>query len=70
MTKKIFMVACEASGDLHGAHLIAEIQKLAPGTIFCGVGGAKMQKAGMQIFNDMTKISAPFLRKILQLCAP
>ena len=66
MTKKIFMVACEASGDLHGAHLIAEIQKLAPGTIFCGVGGAKMQKAGMQIFNDMTKISALGLGDVLR----
>lgn len=58
MTKKIFLVACEASGDLHGAHLIAEIRKLAPGMEFCGVGGAQMQKAGMRIFHDMTKISA------------
>ena len=58
MIHKIFLVACEASGDLHGAHLISEIQKLAPGTVFCGIGGAKMQAAGMTIFNDLTKISA------------
>jgi lipid-A-disaccharide synthase len=66
MTKKIFLVACEASGDLHGAHLISEIQKLAPGTSFCGVGGAKMQAAGMRIFNDMTKISALGLGDVLR----
>jgi lipid-A-disaccharide synthase len=58
MSKKIFLVACEASGDLHGAHLISEIRKIAPDTIFYGVGGAKMQAAGMQIFHDMTRISA------------
>ena len=58
MTKKIFVVACEASGDLHGAHLISEIKKLAPDSVFCGVGGAQMQKTGMQIFHDMTTISA------------
>ena len=58
MTRKIFLVACEASGDLHGAHLISEIKKLAPNTIFCGVGGHQMQAASMRIFNDLTKISA------------
>ena len=64
--KKLFLVACEASGDLHGAHLISEIRKLAPGTEFCGVGGAKMQAAGMQIFSDMTKISALGLGDVLR----
>ncbi|MFA5167329.1 MAG: lipid-A-disaccharide synthase [Candidatus Omnitrophota bacterium] len=66
MSKKIFLVACEASGDLHGAHLIAEIRKLAPDTEFSGVGGARMQAAGMQIFNDMTKISALGLGDVLR----
>jgi lipid-A-disaccharide synthase len=66
MSKKIFMVACEVSGDLHGAHLISEIQKLAPNTVFCGVGGAKMQAASMQVFNDMTKISALGLGDVLR----
>jgi lipid-A-disaccharide synthase len=66
MTRKIFLVACEASGDLHGAHLISEIKKIAPDTLFCGVGGAKMQATGMQIFHDMTKISALGLGDVLR----
>ncbi len=66
MPKKIFLVACEASGDLHGAHLISEIRKIAPGAEFCGVGGAQMQKAGMRIFHDMTKISALGLGDVLR----
>jgi lipid-A-disaccharide synthase len=66
MNKKIFLVACEASGDLHGAHLIAEMRKLAPAAEFCGVGGTRMEKAGMQIFHDMTKISALGLGDVLR----
>ncbi len=66
MSKKIFLVACEASGDLHGAHLIAEIRKLAPETGFSGVGGAKMQASGMRVLNDMTKISALGLGDVLR----
>ncbi|MFA5159470.1 MAG: lipid-A-disaccharide synthase [Candidatus Omnitrophota bacterium] len=66
MSKKIFMVACEASGDLHGANLIAEIRKLAPDTEFSGVGGDKMQATGMQVFHDMTKISALGLGDVLR----
>ena len=66
MPRKIFLVACEASGDLHGAHLISEIRKQAPDTIFCGVGGAKMQAMGMRIFNDMTRISALGLGDVLR----
>lgn len=64
--KKIFLVACEASGDLHGAHLISEIRKLAPDIVFCGVGGAKMEAAGMRVFHDMTKISALGLGDVLR----
>ncbi len=66
MSKKVFLVACEASGDLHGAHLISEIRKLVPDTIFCGVGGTKMQAAGMRAFHDMTKISALGLGDVLR----
>ena len=66
MSKKIFLVACEASGDLHGAHLIDEIRKLSPDAVFCGVGGAKMQTTGMQTFHDMTKISALGLGDVLR----
>ena len=66
MSRKIFLVACEASGDLHGAHLIDEIRKLAPDTTFCGVGGAKMEATGMRIFADMTRISALGLGDVLR----
>ncbi|HOE68563.1 MAG TPA: lipid-A-disaccharide synthase [Candidatus Omnitrophota bacterium] len=58
MPKKIFIIACEASADRHGAHLVAELRKFLPDTEFCGHGGSKMAAAGVRVFHDMTKISA------------
>lgn len=66
MTHKIFIVACEASADLHGAHLATEIKKLDPDITFCGVGGMKMREAGVKIFHDMTQISALGLGDVLR----
>lgn len=64
--QKIFIVACEASADLHGAHLVSEIKKTAPGITFCGLGGVQMQKTGVRILNDMTRISALGLGDVLR----
>jgi lipid-A-disaccharide synthase len=40
-------LAGEASGDLHGFHLMGALRKLAPHLSFRGVGGPKMEKAGL-----------------------
>jgi lipid-A-disaccharide synthase len=44
----IMIVAGESSGDLHGAGLMAEIQRLSPGVRFTGMGGRRMLDAGLQ----------------------
>lgn len=66
MSRKLFIVACEASADLHGAHLVTEIKKIMPDVAFCGVGGSQMKAAGVQIFDDMTVISALGLGDVLR----
>ncbi|MGI6240694.1 MAG: lipid-A-disaccharide synthase [Candidatus Omnitrophota bacterium] len=66
MAKKIFLIACEASADFHGAHLIHRLQKLLPESDFCGLGGAQMQTAGVRIFHDLTRISALGLGDVLR----
>ncbi|MBE0575105.1 MAG: lipid-A-disaccharide synthase [Desulfuromonadales bacterium] len=43
------IVTGEASGDLHGAKLIAASKALSPGTTFFGVGGKRMAAAGCDI---------------------
>ncbi len=46
---KYFLIAGEASGDLHAAHLIAAIKKRDAAAEFRGFGGEKMQQAGMEL---------------------
>lgn len=58
MTMKFFLVACEASGDAHGAHLIEELKKISPASEFKGLGGPRMAAAGLDLLQDMTLFSA------------
>lgn len=58
MPYRIFLVACENSSDLHGAHLVRELQDLAPNCRLRGVGGPRMEAAGLTIYRDMTRMSA------------
>jgi lipid-A-disaccharide synthase len=67
------MVAGEASGDLHGSRLAIEIKRLRPDCILRGIGGPKMQEAGVQLlftlrdfaflgFSEVLK-HLPFIRR-------
>jgi len=47
--KNILVIAGEVSGDLIGASLIKELKKTDPGLMFYGIGGDKMQAAGMEL---------------------
>lgn len=63
---KIFIVACEASGDLHGAHLVKELKAQRSGVELQGIGGPLMAQAGVEVLEDMTKISALGLGDVLR----
>jgi lipid-A-disaccharide synthase len=58
MPRKFFIIACEPSADLHGSLLMEEIKKISPGVEFRGLGGPRMKQAGLELFYDMTTISA------------
>ncbi len=47
--KSLMIVAGESSGELYGAHLVKELKKIMPNIAFFGIGGAKMEKAGVEV---------------------
>lgn len=51
------MIACEASGDQHGAHLVEKLKQQKPDCEFRGLGGPLMATMGVSLIQDMTKIS-------------
>jgi lipid-A-disaccharide synthase len=46
---KYYIIAGEASGDLHGSNLIRELKKLDPSAVIRCWGGDKMQQAGAEL---------------------
>ena len=65
---KIFIIAGEVSGDLHGSNLLKELNKLMPGTVFSGWGGDRMEKEGMTILKHIKELSfMGFLEVLLNL---
>lgn len=63
---KILLSAGEASGDLHGSHLIQQIKLLQPETEFLGLGGDLMQTAGMRILYHVNQMSIIGLTEVIK----
>ena len=61
-----FIIAGEASGDLHGAKLMRELQKLAPGISFIGHGGDKMIDQGLKVIQHIDKMSVMGFSEIIK----
>ncbi len=53
----IGVVAGEASGDLLGAHLIRALRERLPQARFTGIGGPRMQSAGLDTLYPMEKLA-------------
>ena len=64
--KTIAMVAGEASGDLLASQLMLAIKAKIPAVRFVGIGGPKMQAAGMQVLYPMEKLSVMGYLEVLR----
>lgn len=53
---RILIVTGEASGDLHGAHLVKELKALSPDLRIVGIGGASMREAGAEVVKDIPQL--------------
>jgi len=59
------MIAGEASGDLHGAHLVKEMLSLDPTLQFYGVGGEKMKNEGVELIADSKEMAVVGITEVL-----
>lgn len=74
LINNLLIIAGEESGDMHGASLIKELNKVNPGLTICGIGGDNMQKAGMELIYHNSKMAflgflevlkhIPFIKKV------
>ncbi|MDD4910591.1 MAG: lipid-A-disaccharide synthase [Candidatus Omnitrophica bacterium] len=64
--KKIMIVAGEASGDMHAAHLIKALRELEPSAQFSGLGGERMEQAGARVYYDLTRIAVVGFQEVLR----
>jgi len=56
-TRKVLLVAGEASGDLHGAGLVTALRRADPTVDVWGVGGDRLRQAGMHILVDTAAVA-------------
>src|SRR6056300_696543 len=54
---RYYLIAGEASGDLHGSHLIKELKLKDPNGIFRAWGGDKMEAAGANIIKHYKSLA-------------
>ncbi len=64
--KKVFLIAGEVSGDLHGSLLVKELKRLDANLEFYGLGGKAMEREGVRIFFDLPSIAALGLGDVLK----
>ena len=62
----IMVLAGEVSGDLLGAELIRELKTLSPSLTSFGMGGPRMQEAGVRLSEDATRLSVVGFLEVLK----
>jgi len=61
----VFIIAGEASGDLHASHLARKLLTLNPGLTLKGMGGDNMRRAGVDIQIDASELAVVGLFEVL-----
>ena len=61
----VMIVAGEASGDQHGAKLVAEMRRSNPNIFFCGIGGKALASAGVRILVDTAVLTVVGITEVI-----
>src|SRR5688500_18675956 len=62
----IGIVAGEASGDLLGSHLMKAVGQHLPQARFAGIGGPRMQAAGLEVLYPMERLAVMGYMEVLR----
>lgn len=65
--RRVLIVAGEASGDLHGASLLVELERLVPGLETFGLGGDRLAAAGLERIAASDELSVVGLAEVLRV---
>jgi lipid-A-disaccharide synthase len=66
MSRSVFIVAAESSGDLHGAELARALHQQDPDLELFGFGGHRMADAGVEVVCDLTEHAAVGISEALR----
>ena len=64
-TKKVMIVAGEASGDMHGAALVHEMSKINPSLNFYGIGGSQLEKMGVKLVVNNSSLAVMGITEVI-----
>jgi lipid-A-disaccharide synthase len=70
VSPNIFVIAGEASGDLHGAGLVRALKDQFPGARFTGIGGPKMHEAGLDLLFPSSRLAVVGLVEVFSHLRP
>ena len=56
-TERVFVIAGEASGDLHASGLVRALSRRRPQLEFSGIGGPRLQDAGMSLLHHSDQLA-------------
>lgn len=68
--RRVMIVAGEASGDLHGAHLVDAMRRLDPDLDFLGIGGEALRRAGVEVRVDNSDIAVVGIAEVFSKIRP
>src|SRR6267143_4374156 len=63
---RVLMIAGEPSGDLHGSGVVRELKRRDPRCEVFGIGGDKMQAAGMELVYHIRELSVMGFWEVVQ----
>ncbi|MGE5840585.1 MAG: lipid-A-disaccharide synthase, partial [Deltaproteobacteria bacterium] len=68
-SRLVIIVAGEASADLHGSRLVAALKRHNPGLVFWGIGGSRLQEAGVRILFHSSDMAVVGLTEVVSRMA-